>query len=160
MLSIQSKNQLKLVFSLFLPDVLTGWTILPKPFLSTKDLDDETHQEILIPACSTTIILLTFNQRFGRQGQIPQLVQCKSINCKSKKYKFHHQNSKSHNLFNASPTTTIANPTTANLYMLYNYHSSSINRRFGRQGYRRRRGFMLSIQSKNQLKTHFYLVPF
>jgi hypothetical protein len=26
-------------------------------------------------------------------------------------------------LFNASPSTTIANPTTANLYMLQNYHS-------------------------------------
>jgi hypothetical protein len=38
----------------------------------------------------------------------------------------------SHNLFNASPTTTIANPTTANLYMLHNYSSSSINQRFGR----------------------------
>jgi hypothetical protein len=34
--------------------------------------------------------------------------------------------------FNASPTTTIANPTTANLYMLYNYHSSFFNQRFDR----------------------------
>jgi hypothetical protein len=70
----------------------------------------------------------------GTRGttHIPQLVQCKSINCKSKKLKFHHQNSKSHNLFNGSPTTMIAKPTTANLYMLHNYHSSSKNQRFGR----------------------------
>jgi hypothetical protein len=32
MLSIQSKNQQKLVFSWLLPDVLTGWTLLLKPF--------------------------------------------------------------------------------------------------------------------------------
>jgi hypothetical protein len=58
--------------------------------------------------------------------------------------KFHHQNSKSNNLFNASPTTTIAYPTTANLYMLYNYHFSCINQRFGRYGEgQRRRGSML-----------------
>jgi hypothetical protein len=31
MLSIQSKNQLETHFGWFLPDVLTGWTILPKP---------------------------------------------------------------------------------------------------------------------------------
>jgi hypothetical protein len=37
-------------------------------------------------------------------------------------------------LFNASPSTTIANPTTANLFVLYNYHSSSINQRFGGLG--------------------------
>jgi hypothetical protein len=30
MLSIQSKNRPKLIFSWFLPDVLTGWTILLK----------------------------------------------------------------------------------------------------------------------------------
>jgi hypothetical protein len=74
----------------------------------------------------------------------------------SPKNEIHHQNSKSHNLFNASQTTTIANPTTANFYMLHNYHSSSVNQRFGRYGVdQRRRGFMLSIQSKNQLKTCF-----
>jgi hypothetical protein len=38
--------------------------------------------------------------------------------------KFHHQNSKSHNLFNSSPRATIANPTTTNPCMIHNYHYS------------------------------------
>jgi hypothetical protein len=35
-LSIQNENQIKLIFSWFLPDLLTSWTILPKSPLINK----------------------------------------------------------------------------------------------------------------------------
>ncbi len=97
-----------------------------------------------------------FQPKIWEVGAIPTTCSVQIHQLQVQKMKFHHHNSKSHNLFNASPTTTIANPTTVNLYILHNNHSSFINQRFGRYGEgQRRRGFMLSIQSKNQLKTCF-----
>jgi hypothetical protein len=79
--------------------------------------------------------------------------------------KFHHQKSESQKLFNASPTTTIANPTTANLYMLHNYHSSCFTtiilvlstKDLGGRGRSEEKGFH-AVNSKQKLSKNLVLV--
>ncbi len=132
MLSIQNKNQLITNFCWFLPDLLTGWTILPKPSFINQRLGWWNSVGDFDP-CMIHIHHSSYYQpKIWEVGANPTTYSMQVHQLQVQKMKFHHQNSKSHNLCNASPTATIANPTTANLYMLHNYHSLFINQRFGR----------------------------
>jgi hypothetical protein len=61
-------------------------------------------------------------------------------------------------LFNASPTATIANPTTANLFKLHNYHSPFINHKdLGDRGRSEEKGFH-AVNSKQKSTKNSFLV--
>jgi hypothetical protein len=156
MLSVQQENWLKLVFSWFLPDVLTGWIILPKPSFINQRLGwwnsvgkfdlfmfHNYHSSYYQPkiwevwANPTTCSLQVHQMQVLKlkitppEQQIPQLVQCKSnnYNCKSHNCKSLH----------------------APQLSFFFYQSKIWEVGVGQ----RRRGLMLSIQIKNRLKTNF-----
>jgi hypothetical protein len=107
-------------------------------------------------SCSTTIILLLSTKDLGGRGKTHNLFNA-SPSTASPKNKFHHQNSKSHNLFNASPSTTIANPKTANLYMLHNYYPSLSIKDLGDRGRSEEKGFH-AVNSKQKSTKNSCLV--
>ncbi len=79
--------------------------------------------------------------------------------------KFQHKKGKSYNLFNASPTTTIAYHTTANLYMRHNYHFSCfaiiifllLTKDLGGRGRSEEKGFH-AVSSKQKSTKNLFLV--
>ncbi len=120
MLSIQSKNWIKTCFfSWFFPDVLTGWTLLPKSSFINQRLGWWNSVGDVDPCMFHNYHSSYYQPKIREVGENHNLFNASSSTA-SPKMKIYHQNSESHILFNESPT------------MLHNYHSSSINQRFGR----------------------------
>ncbi len=95
----------------------------------------------------------------------PTTCSMKFINCKSQCWNFHHQNRESHNLFNASPAATIANPTTKkslhvpqlSFFVFHNYHYSSSTKDLGGRVRSEEKGFH-AVNSKQKSTKNLFLV--